>query len=144
MDHLLAATKEVSAHHVPGARLLNQLSFVYVNAKGWKQKIMKRFFQPMAGASKKAKAGVEESVDDERDEEASIPDPLSFVTWNANSLLGRLRNAGEKEAFLKYVKDNDPDVIALQETWLPAATNPIRRVHRTARERVGCSCRITR
>ena len=87
---------------------------------------MKRFFQPVAGgASKKAKPGEEKEKEGE-EEVVGRSDPLTFMTWNANSLLGRLKNQGDKDAFFKYVKDNDPDVIALQETWLPAATNPTR------------------
>ena len=30
-------------------------------------------------------------------------------------------NEGDRAAFLKYVTEMEPDVIALQETWLPAA-----------------------
>lgn len=94
---------------------------------------MKRFFKPLAGAaSKKVKpeeeggtvgtAGTHEGVSAGEQR----LDPLTFITWNANSLLGRIKNGENKAAFLKYVKEHDPDVIALQETWLPAATNPIR------------------
>ena len=92
---------------------------------------MKRFFQPVAPpAAKKAKAGDESGpaagVGGAAAPEAERPgqlDPLSFVTWNANSLLGRLRNVEHKDAFMAYVRERDPDVIALQETWLPANTN---------------------
>lgn len=78
---------------------------------------MKRFFQPVAAAaSKKAKPGEDgDGCGGER------PDPLTFMTWNANSLLGRLRKEGDRANFFAYVKEHDPDVIALQETWLPAA-----------------------
>jgi exonuclease III len=49
-------------------------------------------------------------------------DPLSFVTWNANSLLGRLRKSHDKDALFEYLRRKDlPDVICVQETWLPAA-----------------------
>ena len=59
---------------------------------------MKRFFQPVAGAcSKKPKLGGGEGGGEDRrdfDHDATAPtrpDPLTFITWNANSLLGRLR-----------------------------------------------------
>ena len=53
-------------------------------------------------------------------------------------LLGRLRKDLDKSSFFAYVEEKDPDVICLQETWLPAAgpdrcarprTAPARPVH---------------
>jgi|AntAceMinimDraft_12_1070368.scaffolds.fasta_scaffold79530_2 hypothetical protein len=88
---------------------------------------MKRFFTPAAGSSdgKRAKG------DDVNDTAATTAtttsetpctkSPKTFMTWNCNSLLGRLRKESDKAAFARYVVRNDPDVIALQETWLPAA-----------------------
>ena len=95
---------------------------------------MERFFAPAPApgdANKRLKPG----------EDPSAPrrsDPASFVTWNANSLLGRLRKDLDKSSFFAYVEEKDPDVICLQETWLPAAgpdrcarprTAPARPVH---------------
>lgn len=96
---------------------------------------MKRFFQPAApdpskrakgsGPSKRAKGsgddptalgGTKVGDNDKRS------DPRSFVTWNANSLLGRLRKQPDKDALFEYLRKKDlPDVICVQETWLPAA-----------------------
>ena len=86
---------------------------------------MKRFFQPAAPDPGKrpkvgdagAGAGTGASIAPTRGR-----DPLSFVTWNANSLLGRLRKAHDKDALFEYIRRKDlPDVICVQETWLPAA-----------------------
>lgn len=88
--------------------------------------IMKRFLIAAPGAaSKKAKPGEEGGTD------AGVTgeqrgDPETFVTWNGMSVLGRFKNDDDKAAFFKYINEHNPDVIALQETWLPAATNPTR------------------
>lgn len=87
---------------------------------------MKRFFQPaVPDPSKRAKGsgddptalgGTAGCAGERRS------DPRSFVTWNANSLLGRLRKQPDKDALFQYLREKDlPDVICVQETWLPAA-----------------------
>ncbi|OAY86028.1 DNA-(apurinic or apyrimidinic site) lyase [Ananas comosus] len=46
-------------------------------------------------------------------------DPVKFVTWNANSLLLRVKN--DWALFSDFVRTLDPDVICIQEVRLPAA-----------------------
>ncbi|XP_020107635.1 DNA-(apurinic or apyrimidinic site) lyase isoform X1 [Ananas comosus] len=46
-------------------------------------------------------------------------DPVKFVTWNANSLLLRIKN--DWALFSDFVRTLDPDVICIQEVRLPAA-----------------------
>ena len=83
---------------------------------------MKRFFQPAApDPSKRAKGSGDDPTGLEGDNDKRS-DPRSFVTWNANSLLGRLRKQPDKDALFEYLRKKDlPDVICVQETWLPAA-----------------------
>ena len=89
---------------------------------------MKRFFQPAApDPSKRAKGsgddptGLGGTAKGSGDNDKRS-DPRSFVTWNANSLLGRLRKQPDKDALFEYLRKKDlPDVICVQETWLPAA-----------------------
>ncbi|CDJ60824.1 DNA-(apurinic or apyrimidinic site) lyase, putative [Eimeria maxima] len=47
------------------------------------------------------------------------PIPVSFLTWNINGLLPRIR-ASQWTQFADYVKEAKPDVICLQEIRLPA------------------------
>ncbi|XP_038893653.1 DNA-(apurinic or apyrimidinic site) endonuclease [Benincasa hispida] len=83
---------------------------------------MKRFFKPIEKEGSSKKAALSASLKDDDDSEASAPDkkePLKFVTWNANSLLLRVKN--DWPEFTKFVTNLDPDVIAIQEVRIPAA-----------------------
>ncbi|CDJ48254.1 DNA-(apurinic or apyrimidinic site) lyase, putative [Eimeria brunetti] len=51
------------------------------------------------------------------------PLPLSFLTWNVNGLLPRVK-ASQWTQFADYIKDVRPDVICLQEIRLPALGPP--------------------
>ena len=87
---------------------------------------MKRFFQPAApDPSKRAKGSGDDPTalgGSQVGDNDKRSDPRSFVTWNANSLLGRLRKQPDKDALFEYLREKDlPDVICVQETWLPAA-----------------------
>lgn len=88
---------------------------------------MKRFFAPVSGSSDPSKrARGDGGPEGDAGAGACAPDaptrqPKSFMTWNCNSFLGRMRKELDKKSFLRYVEDHDPDIIALQETWLPAA-----------------------
>ena len=86
---------------------------------------MKRFFQPAApDPSKRAKGSGDDptALRTKVGDNDKRSDPRSFVTWNANSLLGRLRKQPDKDALFEYLRKKDlPDVICVQETWLPAA-----------------------
>uniref|UniRef100_A0A3Q7FPL0 Endonuclease/exonuclease/phosphatase domain-containing protein n=1 Tax=Solanum lycopersicum TaxID=4081 RepID=A0A3Q7FPL0_SOLLC len=46
-------------------------------------------------------------------------EPKKFLTWNANSLLLRIKNNWTE--FTKFIENLDPDVIAIQEVRMPAA-----------------------
>ncbi|CDJ66205.1 DNA-(apurinic or apyrimidinic site) lyase, putative [Eimeria necatrix] len=50
---------------------------------------------------------------------AADPTPVSFLTWNANGLMPRVR-ASQWVQFAKYANEVKPDVICLQEIRLPA------------------------
>ncbi|KAI6682762.1 hypothetical protein NL676_028675 [Syzygium grande] len=84
---------------------------------------MKRFFKPVEKDGPSKKPAPSQSCDDggatgdEKKERRK--DPLKFVTWNANSLLLRVKNNWPE--FAKFVSDLDPDVIAIQEVRMPAA-----------------------
>ncbi|KAK8928811.1 Apurinic endonuclease-redox protein [Platanthera zijinensis] len=97
---------------------------------------MKRFFQPVEkdGSFKKhslsspscpslsTAAGNPVPVDCTPAAEAGeveTRDPRTFLTWNANSLLLRLKK--DLPQFSKLVQTLDPDVIAIQEVRMPAA-----------------------
>ena len=88
---------------------------------------MKRFFAPVGGSSDPSKrARGDGGAEGDAGAGTGAPDaptrqPKSFMTWNCNSFLGRMRKELDKKSFLRYVEDHDPDIIALQETWLPAA-----------------------
>ncbi|OEH80007.1 hypothetical protein cyc_02408 [Cyclospora cayetanensis] len=51
------------------------------------------------------------------------PLPLSFLTWNLNGLLPRVR-ASQWRQFAAYIEEAKPDVICLQEIRLPALGPP--------------------
>ncbi|XP_056174911.1 DNA-(apurinic or apyrimidinic site) endonuclease isoform X2 [Syzygium oleosum] len=83
---------------------------------------MKRFFKPVEKDGPSKKPAPSQSCDDggaTGDEKKRRKDPLKFVTWNANSLLLRVKNNWPE--FAKFVSDLDPDVIAIQEVRMPAA-----------------------
>ena len=88
---------------------------------------MKRFYAPVGGSSDPSKrARGDGGAEGDAGAGTGAPDaptrqPKSFMTWNCNSFLGRMRKELDKKSFLRYVEDHDPDIIALQETWLPAA-----------------------
>lgn len=78
---------------------------------------MKRFFKPIEKDSSNKKANLsQDSVNGEtetaEEEDKGKREPLKFVTWNANSLLLRVKNNWPE--FTKFVTDIDPDVIAIQ------------------------------
>ena len=83
---------------------------------------MKRFFAPVGGSSDPSKrARGDGGAEGDAGAGAGAPDaptrqPKSFMTWNCNSFLGRMRKELDKKSFLRYVEDHDPDIIALQET----------------------------
>ncbi|XP_022923651.1 DNA-(apurinic or apyrimidinic site) lyase [Cucurbita moschata] len=83
---------------------------------------MKRFFKPIEKEGSSKKAALSPSLKDGDDSEASVSDkkePLKFITWNANSLLLRVKN--DWPEFTKFVTNFDPDIIAIQEVRIPAA-----------------------
>lgn len=91
---------------------------------------MKRFFKPVEkdGSCKKAALSPRSSspakISDQPTENAaaatvneenngtSKKEPSKFLTWNANSLLLRIKNNWAD--FSKFVQNLDPDVIAIQ------------------------------
>lgn len=84
---------------------------------------MKRFFQPVAkeGSSKKpalsGQSGEEQGGGGREGsaapgEEGEKRGPLRFLTWNANSLLLRVKN--DWPEFSKFVQELDPDAICVQ------------------------------
>ncbi|KAI4329516.1 hypothetical protein MLD38_027897 [Melastoma candidum] len=88
---------------------------------------MKRFFKPLEkdGPDQKKAAlsspahPQSSSSDPPSDTDANKKEPLKFVTWNANSLLLRVKN--DWTHFSNFVSHLDPDVIAIQEVRMPAA-----------------------
>ncbi|KAK5777181.1 Exodeoxyribonuclease [Gossypium arboreum] len=85
---------------------------------------MKRFFKPIEkeGSAKKpllspSKHGAENG--DALPEVDVKKEPLKFLTWNANSLLLRVKSNWHE--FSNFVSNLDPDVIAIQEVRMPAA-----------------------
>nr|KJB51077.1 hypothetical protein B456_008G204300 [Gossypium raimondii] len=85
---------------------------------------MKRFFKPIEkeGSAKKpslspSKNGAENG--DALPEVDVKKEPLKFLTWNANSLLLRVKSNWPE--FSNFVSNLDPDVIAIQEVRMPAA-----------------------
>lgn len=85
-------------------------------------KSMKRFFKPIEkdGSAKKPALFPSKKDGDNpeiNNEETSKKDPLKFVSWNANSLLLRVKN--DWPEFSKFVTTFDPDVIAIQVSFSP-------------------------
>lgn len=95
---------------------------------------MKRFFKPVekdGSAKKPALSSLSSpSKDSEKptenaaavndgNNETTKKEPSKFLTWNANSLLLRIKNNWTE--FSKFVENLDPDVIAIQEVRMPAA-----------------------
>lgn len=82
---------------------------------------MKRFFQVVekdsAGCLKKPKGDENEK----EEENETKKEPLKFLTWNANSLFLRVKNNWSE--FSKFITTFDPDVIAIQEVRMPAASS---------------------
>ncbi|MBA0773122.1 hypothetical protein Gotri_008421 [Gossypium trilobum] len=85
---------------------------------------MKRFFKPIEkeGSAKKpslspSKNGAENG--DALPEVDVKKEPLKFLTWNANSLLLRVKSNWPE--FSNFVSNLDPDVISIQEVRMPAA-----------------------
>ena len=83
---------------------------------------MKRFFTPVGGSSEGEKRTKGDATGTSDASLTPSRTPKTFMTWNCNSLLGRLRSSFDldRKSFAKYVTQHTPDVIALQETWLPA------------------------
>ncbi|KAL5206805.1 hypothetical protein ABZP36_035014 [Zizania latifolia] len=79
---------------------------------------MKRFFQPVPKEGSPAKKRPV-STDSGADASAAGEEPRKFVTWNANSLLLRMKN--DWPVFCDFVSRVDPDVICVQEVRMPAA-----------------------
>ena len=85
---------------------------------------MKRFFKPIEkdGSAKKPTRSTNQEESEKKEaselEETNSngntmkKEPLKFVTWNANSLLLRVKNNWPE--FSKFVSDINPDVIAIQ------------------------------
>lgn len=79
---------------------------------------MKRFFQPIEkdGSFKKPTISSVSEKDGEQTISESGGDnkkePKKFLTWNANSLLLRIKNNWTE--FTKFIENLDPDVIAIQ------------------------------
>lgn len=86
---------------------------------------MKRFFKPIEKDGSSKKPALSPSSDhkpkDEEESAAAADDdddnnnkrePLKFVTWNANSLLLRVKN--NLPELTKFVQTLDPDAICIQ------------------------------
>lgn len=85
---------------------------------------MKRFFKPIEKDGPAKKPSLSSSKEEEGEtteiaEDKSKKEPVKFLTWNANSLLLRVKN--DWPEFSKLVSNIDPDVIAIQEVRMPAA-----------------------
>ncbi|MBA0744139.1 hypothetical protein Gogos_006776, partial [Gossypium gossypioides] len=85
---------------------------------------MKRFFKPIEkeGSAKKPSLSPSKNVAENGDALPEVDvkkEPLKFLTWNANSLLLRVKSNWPE--FSNFVSNLDPDVIAIQEVRMPAA-----------------------
>ncbi|KMZ61655.1 DNA-(apurinic or apyrimidinic site) lyase, partial [Zostera marina] len=88
---------------------------------------MKRFFQPIeksvdgSPSSKKVALSSPHESHSGKDDEVGFHrrDPTKFVTWNANSLLLRVKADWKK--FSHFVQTINPDVICVQEVRMPSA-----------------------
>ena len=77
---------------------------------------MKRFFKPIEkdGSAKKPALSPAKKETENEEENKKKREPLKFLTWNANSLLLRVKNNWPD--FSNFVTTFDPDVIAIQVT----------------------------
>lgn len=87
---------------------------------------MKRFFKVIEKDSEKCSKKAKENENEEEkkqyeNEEETKKEPLKFMTWNANSLLLRVKNNWSE--FSNFITTFDPDVIAIQEVRMPAASS---------------------
>lgn len=88
---------------------------------------MKRFFKVIEKDSEKCSKKAKENENEEEEkkqyenEEETKKEPLKFMTWNANSLLLRVKNNWSE--FSNFITTFDPDVIAIQEVRMPAASS---------------------
>ncbi|MBA0834872.1 hypothetical protein Goarm_007193, partial [Gossypium armourianum] len=85
---------------------------------------MKRFFKPIEkeGSAKKPSLSPSKNGAENGDAQPEVDvkkEPLKFLTWNANSLLLRVKSNWPE--FSNFVSNLDPDVIAIQEVRMPAA-----------------------
>lgn len=96
---------------------------------------MKRFFQPvqkdasfkkpalsshssMANDSEpKTETEKTNPVSDDDSNKTLKKEPTKFLTWNANSFLLRIKNNWLE--FTKFIDSIDPDIIAIQVSFLP-------------------------
>lgn len=94
---------------------------------------MKRFFKPvekegsfkkpaLSSPAKDSEISTENAaavIENEENSQTTKKEPSKFLTWNANSLLLRIKNNWIE--FSKFVENLDPDVIAIQviATMLP-------------------------
>ncbi|SPR00334.1 unnamed protein product (mitochondrion) [Plasmodiophora brassicae] len=84
---------------------------------------MKRFFQ-VVPSPKQVAAGVVAVPPPAKkpkadDDVGPVRDPLSFITYNCNSLFARASRQ-QLESIIQYVLDEDPDMVSIQEARLPA------------------------
>lgn len=70
---------------------------------------MKRFFKPIEKDGSAKKQAVSSP---KKDGESEKREPLKFLTWNANSLLLRVKNNWSE--FSNFIAEFDPDIIAIQ------------------------------
>jgi hypothetical protein len=84
---------------------------------------MKRFFKVVEKDSEKCskKAKENENENEEEEKVETKKEPLKFMTWNANSLFLRVKNNWSE--FSNFITTFDPDVIAIQEVRMPAASS---------------------
>ncbi|KAK9995560.1 hypothetical protein SO802_020246 [Lithocarpus litseifolius] len=84
---------------------------------------MKRFFKPVEkeGSSKTPSLSQPEKEEDVSLSNENKGEPSKFMTWNANSFLLRVKK--NWPVFTKLVTSFDPDVIAIQEVRMPAASS---------------------
>jgi hypothetical protein len=80
---------------------------------------MKRFFKVVEKDSEKCSKKAKENENEEKVE--TKKEPLKFMTWNANSLFLRVKNNWSE--FSNFITTFDPDVIAIQEVRMPAASS---------------------
>ncbi|KAG6475818.1 hypothetical protein ZIOFF_065047 [Zingiber officinale] len=98
---------------------------------------MKRFFQPIVKEGSSKKPALSTSADtplcpaadggDKKEEKRGSTPPLKFLTWNANSLLLRVKNNWPE--FSRLVQSLDPDVICFQVLMRALSNPPFREYH---------------